>query len=301
MRAPVLTHSHPPAAVSALLALLGCTPPLAAQPANPAVSTYCRVEAANEPPPDAARPDLLRPMVVYERFSPLIERNEWGTIGKTLADDFRESKASLPAEMREKFQRQLDGLKADMQKGEDSPNPTDFFDKAKGVRQIRFQITQSATEAETFDLFPATSDRIIITPAVGPAVARELCYRAHAAQKILIRYGQNAREHTSSVLGYYVTLWDRYNTNGYSQYPWQLYLNGHWPVKEDQWQPPRGPWVVGHPAIAIETTWPQSRDLRRLDIISLEAVGYLRFNKHRTSYFGASALMTLAASSGVGC
>lgn len=71
-------------------------------------------------------------------------------------------------------------------------------------------------------------------------------------------------------------------------------------MKPGAFLPPSSQWVLAHPAIAVETTWPRTTDLRRLDIITFEPIGYLRYNRDRTSYGGISLLVTLSATADPG-
>jgi hypothetical protein len=126
--------------------------------------------------------------------------------------------------------------------------------------------------------------------------AKELCYRARAAQRALTLFGTRGRDRARSALGYYVTLWDNYNRQGYSQYPWELYVNGKVSFDERSLLPPRSQWVIAHPAIAVQTAWPRDEGLRRLDVITFEPVGYLRYSADRRRYGGLSLLVTVSAS-----
>jgi hypothetical protein len=259
------------------------------------LETYCSVDAANEAPTS----DVLHPALVYASFSAEIDRNEWGRIARTLEEDFRRSASAIPADMRMKFQAQLTVFADEMEAVENSPNAAEAVAKAQGVRQVRFTINTNVNEGG-FYVFGGMPDRIDFPPGTPLPIARDICYRAHAAQKLLVRYGQAGRERAANALGYYVSLWDNYNRRGYSQYPWELYLNGLWTINPATFLPPASQWVLGHPAVAIEMTWPRSSDLRRLDIVTFEPIGYIHYNRARTSYGGASFLVTLSATANPG-
>lgn len=256
---------------------------------------FCDVTVANAPATD----DALHPSAVYAGFAGPIARNEWGRIARTLESDFARSTPPIPAADRDRFARQLQAFAAEMTAIERSASVQDTVDRARAANQIRFTVTADPVNGG-YVLFNGTSDRIVIADDAPDAAARELCYRAHAAQKVLVRYGQSGRERVVNALGHYVTLWDNYNGKGYSQYPWELFLNGLWTVRDGALTPPDTQWIVAHPAVAIEVAWPRSQDLRRLDIITIEPVGFLKYRADRTSYGGVSMLVTLSASADPG-
>jgi hypothetical protein len=276
------------------LALLPALAAPAAAQTPDALRAVCDVTVASE----RGTGDPLHPASVYGAFKPQIERNEWGVIAQALADDLRGAGTTdLTADQRARFQRQLDAFASEMKAVEASANTEQA--NAKGVSGVRFRV-ETDVNTSGYTLFLTTGDRIDIAPATPIAQAKELCYRAYAAGRILVRYAQPGRERTASVLGHYVTLWDNFNKQGYSQYPWELFLNGLWTIKPSTLVPPRSQWVLLHPAVAIEVSAPQIRDFRRLDIISIEPLGYLRYSSDRRSYGGVSLLVTLSATADPG-
>lgn len=256
---------------------------------------FCDVTVANAP----SNGDPRHPSAVYAGFSAPMARNEWGRVATALKDDFRGSAAPLAAATRRKFTHQLELFAGEMVAVEESAFAADILAKADLVNQVRFDIL---TDVDTggYRLFPGDPDEIAITANEGNDVAKDLCYRAWAVKKVLVRYGQPGRERAVKALAAYITLWDNYNSKGYSQYPWELYLNGRWTFNTGSFAPPASQWVIAHPAVAVEVAWPRSQDLRRLDIITFEPVGYLRYRHDRTSYGGASLLVTLSASADPG-
>ena len=256
---------------------------------------FCDVTVADAP----SNGERLHPSTVYAGLTAPIARNEWGQIAQTLEDDFRGSTAPLTADARGKFARQLKAFADEMVAVEQSERAADILSRADAVNQVRFDIL---TDVDTsgYRLFPGGLDEIAIAATEANAVARDLCYRAWAVKKVLVRYGQPGRERAVKALAGYVTLWDNYNSKGYSQYPWELYLNGRWTVDAGSFAPPASQWVLAHPAIAVEVAWPRSQDLRRLDIITFEPIGYLRYRRDRRSYGGLSLLATLSAAADPG-
>ncbi len=273
--------------------LVTCGTPLGA--AAQTVATYCETRVPDETPTNL---DVLHPQVVYRSVSAAIERNDWGQVATTLADELRATKAAIPAPMRASFQRQLDAFAREMRDVVDSEDAAEKMANAASVRQARFKMDRS--DAGGYAFFKGTPDEIEITPTTGLAVAREICYRAYGAAKILAKYGEPGRNRVRDALTHYVSLWDNYNRNGYSQYPWELYVNGLWTLQRDSYMPPRTQWVLMHPAVAIELPWPHSSDWRRLDVISVEPVGYLRYRNDRTTYVGASLLVSISAAADAG-
>lgn len=276
------------------LALLAFVATPAAAQTPPALRAVCDVAVANERGTD----DPLHPANVYGAFKPQIDRNEWGGIARQLADDLRQTTTTtLTADQRARLQRQLDAFALEM-KAVEASTAIDQAN-ARNVTGVRFRV-ETDVDTSGYVLFLTSPDRIDIPTSTPIAQARELCYRAYAAGKVLVRYAQPGRERTVNVLGHYVTLWDNFNKQGYSQYPWELFLNGLWTIKPSTLVPPQSQWILMHPAVAIEVSAPQIRDFRRLDIISIEPLGYLRYSADRRTYAGVSLLVTLSATADPG-
>jgi hypothetical protein len=140
----------------------------------------------------------------------------------------------------------------------------------------------------------------MIDAAMSPETRRQYCWRALSINRVLTRYGQDSRTATRLALQNYVAQWDAYNSNGYLQYPWELYLNGKWVYDRDSLAPPRRQWIIAHPNIAVEQAGRSFEGSRLDQVISVEPVGYLWYRDNRRSYYGVSTLLTFANDRDVG-
>lgn len=244
----------------------------------------------------------LHPDSVYARLEPFMNRGEWGDVGAALAQAFRLSTTVPAGHTREALQAQLDALAAELQVAENEPA---YLAVAKGPVLNRFDIDIDPL-SDDVTLLPETPYEVDLN-ALDGAERRDVCWRAMAARRVLVRYGEPGRERAISSLNRMITLWDRYNENSYSQYPWELWINdlASGPLSVETLEdlaPPRTQIVFLHPGVALEAAgFDEGLDeLRRLDVLMFEPVGILRYNDTRTSYLGASILVTVPADAGPG-
>ncbi len=244
----------------------------------------------------------LHPTRVYDRVRPFVDQGEWGAVGAAFAQGFRLSETVPSGPAREVVQAELDAFAAELRAVENEP---ERIARAQGVDGRRFDID---IDPISFDvtLFPGTTGAVDLG-ALGAEARRDVCWRAMAARRVLVRYGEPGRQRAVSALTSMVTLWNRYNETSYSQYPWELWINGlaSGPLRVEtlaDLAPPRTQFVVLHPGVALEAAGfgEGFGDLRRLDVLTFEPVGILRYNDARTSYLGVSALITVPADAGPG-
>lgn len=87
--------------------------------------------------------------------------------------------------------------------------------------------------------------------------------------------------------------WDNFHKHGYSQYPWEVWLNGLWRADTDI-RPPRFQVVVAHPTLGMQASGPM-RDLMVGNLGPLvETVGALVYTTSRSYYFGANQIVMLS-------
>jgi len=163
-----------------------------------------------------------------------------------------------------------------------------------GVRLARFQPVIADGRAEFF-LESATP--LVVEPALSPDAVRTLCWTAIAADDLLNLYGGNARARALSALKSAVRAWDNFNTKGYSQYPWELFINGR---GGDGLAPPSRQIVLLHPSVGIELAGRSLEHLRRLDVLSVEPLGLLFYRSDRAFYFGISSVLSFPSDADVG-
>lgn len=116
---------------------------------------------------------------------------------------------------------------------------------------------------------------------------------------MLVAYGATGRQRAASALDRLIALWGSFNRRGYSQYPWELAINGLSRPAPDDLSPPAHQFVFLHPSFGVEVGG-QWDELRRLDVLAVEPLGYLRYNASRTSYVGVSSVVTFPSNASVG-
>lgn len=237
------------------------------------------------------------PNAVIVSFGPAISGRRWSAVSTALADAFRTSDAAPPGNDRSTFQSQLDAMQQEFAAVEASPDRERLERTAAGVRQIRFNLIRDPDE-DRFALFDRPA-RLVFDASTDGAVRRDLCWRAMAAWKLLVLYGDVGRQGAVRTLDRQLVLWDNYNASSYSQYPWELLVNGIGGVRPSDLSPPVGQLVLLHPSFGVELTG-RLDSLRRLDVLTLEPLGYLRYNQNRTSYVGLSGVVTFPTSADIG-
>lgn len=238
------------------------------------------------------------PLTVVGSFRKEMEEGDWHTIVTALAEDFRESEIVPQGRERRIFQANLDSLVAEFDRVAASPDYEIRMRNAEGVKLGRFDIIPDDEEPR-YHLFNASAARLTFDAATPPGIRRDLCWRAFTLERLLNAYGATARQRALNELNRLVGLWNNFNNNSYSQYPWELFINGLSKPGPGDLMPPRRQWVILHPNIGVEVTGPV-REWRRLDVVTLEPVGLLFYNDARTNYWGASLVGTLPTDGGPG-
>lgn len=101
----------------------------------------------------------------------------------------------------------------------------------------------------------------------------------HAAQQSLSRYDQQ---------------WTRLVTSGYSQYPWEVLINGALP-QSDAWGPSKHQLIAGHPFAGVGVGNVGNQDGERAfaaAVVGVEALGYLRYVRDFRYHFGVALAAT---------
>jgi hypothetical protein len=98
----------------------------------------------------------------------------------------------------------------------------------------------------------------------------------------------------SDKLGEYATAWQRLIVSGYSQYPWEVLLNG-WFQKSD-WGPTPYQFIAAHPALGLGVSGVGASDGQARTaaaVIAVEALGYLHYLRQFRHHVGLSAALTV--------
>lgn len=164
---------------------------------------------------------------------------------------------------------------------------------ALAVRPARFQLDEGADGSVT--LLADTTGEIVVGRDRPLAERRALCWPAMTLHQLLTVHGARRRAETVQRLDALAARWDSYVRNSYSQLPWELAVNG-WGRPRTSLEPPRRQLVLFHPSVGVEANGTVLRELRRVDVAVLEALGLIfHYNDDYSRYLGLSAVATFAA------
>lgn len=239
-----------------------------------------------------ARSRSLHPDSAFVRIGPRMAGNQWVLIVDSIAVEV-EGDPTIPAQERGIFLDQLRMLRSELRTVAASGDPAGFRNRGEGVTQVRFRIAPAPGEA--YELFLDGPEVIDLGAVADSNARRALCWRALTLSRMLSAYGGPGRQIAVAALEASEKRWDNFNEKGYSQYPWELLVNSarFSPKSQD---PPRQQIIFLHPALSLEliaNSLDSLEHLRRMDAITLEPIGYLWYNRSRSTYYGISSLISL--------
>lgn len=253
-------------------------------------------------PEDVAGPLRPRhPDIAYRGMAEHIARDEWAFLLDSIAHVVAVDPVLGAVEkqsLREQLRLASDELVATLSRNRRST--------LQGIQTTRFNIRPpTATDPEDrYVLFPETQSPIALA-SLSPGSRTVVCWTAIAVRRILTAFGELARGNAAASLRESVRRWDNYGSKGYSQLPWELALNS-WRYSSRSYDPPQKQWIFLHPALGLELLGgnvTELSDLTRLqttEVITLEVLGLLGYDKPRSYYGGGSLLVTLADERSVG-
>ena len=154
---------------------------------------------------------------------------------------------------------------------------------------------------DTATIFRAAgSRRIELTPADPIRTRRAFCWTAISIGRIIDVHSAPSLDALVKRLDEVLAMWESYAATGFSQYPWELAINGIATGRGLGIEPPRTQWIVLHPSLAVQLNGSSFSNLRRLDAVPLEVLGHLWYNSGRTSYWGVSAAVTFSSNADPG-
>ncbi len=89
--------------------------------------------------------------------------------------------------------------------------------------------------------------------------------------------------------------WTSLINSGYSQFPWEVWVNGLW-IDKQSWAPNRNFMILLHPALGLgvdNLSHRHREDPAAVAILSLQALGYLHYFSNHKQYVGAGFVGTL--------
>jgi hypothetical protein len=166
--------------------------------------------------------------------------------------------------------------------------------------------TSAGVDPTTFlPMAPACKWEIFNDPAVSVPAATapdawscafesQLGGYVRSAYELLTARGDPLVKKASASLDRYDQAWQNLISGGYSQFPWEVAINGLW-IHEDHWGPSPNFAIVLHPAVGAGVANINHHDGQAVAaaMLSVEALGYLRYVRNHKHYFGGSLTGTL--------
>jgi hypothetical protein len=165
----------------------------------------------------------------------------------------------------------------------------DFSDDCLDARWNGPDKFKPRKESNGWSLFGASSKKLTVTKGemTETQAAYVLAY-VHYLHRTLSRAGITCTDKAVAALRETVKRWDAFHKYGYSQYPWEVWING-WCRSAADLEPPRAQAIVLHPAVIIEADASSATDVRiRNPGVMLETLGVVFYTNKRHFYFGAS-------------
>lgn len=239
---------------------------------------------------------------VIKKYENKIGNFEWGEIFKGLADDFKETNVdwSDKLEIKQKFQDELDALVNDYMESIEGValEAGDKFDEIlKNFATVRFQ----ANTTEGIIYFSGRANEIKLYPnEVNEEQAKDLRYRAETVNRLLDILKDKGRQMTLNAIQKAETKWKNYLENGFSQYPWESFVNSYI-TSFDIENPPGHQWVVFHPELGVEITINGIKQLKAKEVLTIELLGWIKYyGKDLKNFWGISGITTVRDDIGIG-
>jgi hypothetical protein len=297
------------AALAAVLAAAGAAEPCAAQ--GPSVTRDCNSQVVAALYPDSV-PEGWRsehPDAVVAEYAPQLAGGRWSEVATTLAARYRATDVLWPGGVGRTFAAHADTLATELfalEQAREGGALARASARGSTVRRDRFDLVRD--DENSYSLFNGEQDStVVIDLALEPRVRRQLCWRALTLTRVINLATLPAQERAVAVLREKVERWGNYRRFGYSQYPWELFLNGRLPWRRNL-EPPQHQVIFLHPAVGMEVAGPSfpkteiagvklprinGNDLRGLTSVWLEPLGYIRYRADRGAYYGGALLVTV--------
>jgi hypothetical protein len=240
---------------------------------------------------------VAHPATLHAGLVSTLEAGNWVDAADVIIANWQSLADAAPAAASGLMQSQLEAMRAELAAVQSNPDFEMLRGTATGVRQTRFQPVVDAGRAE---FFLESGTGLTVEPGMSLEAVRALCWTAIAADHLLVLYGGDGRARTASALRAAVRAWDNFNGKGYSQFPWELAINGRRAKGDDWLLPPSRQLILLHPSVGIEVGGHDIHHLRRRDVAIIEALGYLWYQGDRSLYYGVSALVSLPTSASIG-
>jgi len=238
------------------------------------------------------------------KYANAISNLEWEKVFTGLADEFLMSDLDWIEYDNERlrFQNELDSLHLKYRfallmagAGRDS----DLTDILENFSTGRF--SESRTSVHDLVLFNGTSNEVVLDSLPDELIS-DLRYRTNTINRLLRKdLTYRARQKTLIGIRNAELRWINVMKNGYTQYPWELLLNGILHPNPDIEWPPRCQIIAVHPTLGVEVHAIAPKDLTAREVLALNLLGVIRYHgRLYQDYYGLSLVSTLRSDMGAG-
>ena len=229
---------------------------------------------------------------VLARLQPLRLARRWSAAVDTLAAFFDSRSTSLGDSERARVREQLAALRREavaLEVGHPAAAP---------VNLRRFSITP---RADGFVVFEDPENRVRLIVGDPIAKARAVCWTVLTAKDLAWAMTSVERKRALDYAEARVMRWDNLRTHGYTQFPFEMLVNGlaHRKDPKSRHTLEPVPWqlVLLHPSIGTQLVvdsneFDRAEDWRRQDVGVVELAGLLLYRDQFRKYFGASWIAT---------
>jgi hypothetical protein len=201
------------------------------------------------------------------------------------------------ASVLDRFRHQLDSAHARLARLATSGSRAQYTEERRRLGPMVFNAEVRDGRAV---LFRGTSDQIELTDSSAEGARRAVCYHAAVMRSVLDRYTEPGRAAAAAVIETKRVRWDQYFERGYSQLPWELFLNSRLARKAADLDPPTRQLILLHPSVGLEIPTRSIRDLTRQDAVALELLGWIKYRNEYRDYLGVSGVVTFTEGLGTG-
>ncbi|MCU0627506.1 MAG: hypothetical protein MUF21_13625 [Gemmatimonadaceae bacterium] len=288
--------------------LSGAAAPAMAQAPDPLQQLRFECDAARmaaAPPPTldaASRPRW--PSQRFARLRPLLAEQRW----LDALDSVRTSLDLELAALDPASARQLEGLRQRLAITHDSTRAYLALLGAATSRDV-LRAAQSGASREigparylatgqpdSVIFFDGTDTRVALGERTSAAVRRAACWHAGTARLLLDSLTRPARSAAALALASKRAAWTSYFDEGYSQLPWELWLNSRAARSAARLDPPRRQWIVAHPSAGLVVAGPSLDRIGTNGAVAIELLGHLWYRDpvRFSRYLGVSGTVVFA-------
>jgi len=239
---------------------------------------------------------------VIKKYENEIGNFEWGEIFKDLADDFKKTNVDWNGKLgiKEKFQNELDALVNDYTKAVEKVG----IESRDSVDQILKKFPTGRFQANTTNgiiyFYGSPNEIKLDTNEINEEQAKDLRYRAETVNRLLNIFKDEGRQMTLNAILKAETKWKNYLENGFSQYPWESFVNSYI-TSFDIENPPGHQWVIFHPELGVEVSTEGIKQLKAKEVLAIELLGWVKYyGEDLRNFWGISGITTIRDDIGIG-